>query len=832
MGHPSKKPSKETKEDTHMRKLSFCFGSSRHAATWRPGEMLLDELLEKLNSPIRTPETSAQYHKMKKGERDGIKDKGGFVAGKLKGVRRKKTEVLSRSMITLDGDRLSPEFFEEYEKKHNCLSIVYTTHTHLPDAPRARLLMPLRRDVKPEEYNAIARYLAEEIGMERIDPCSFAVNQMMYWPTCSSDGEYICRVYEGDWLDPDAYLAAHPGWQDCTSLPIAPSEQAAMDRQRKKQEDPLTKEGIVGVFCRAYSIQAVMEKFLSDVYEPSAVEGRYDYIPGEGSSGVVVYDDKFAYSHHATDPAGGKLLNAFDLVRVHRFSDEDGKGGKDGKDEKKSFKAMMEFAAADETVQELGLAERRERASEEFKKLPDDTKLSEDMKRVKGYDDVKDDDVKDGNVKDDSWKKRLVRQKRSTQLENSLFNIKLIMQNDPYMKSIVFNQLADGLEIKGPVPWKHSGKFWRDADDAQLISYVDDNYGSFSQRNYDVAVTKVADDRSYHPIREYFASLPPWDGVKRVETLLIDYLGAQDNPYVRAVTKKSLCAAYMRVHNPGIKFDYIIVLNGAQGIGKSTLIAKLGMEWFSDSLSLSDMNDKTAAEKLQGYWILEIGEMAGMKKADIEKVKAFVSRQDDKYRASFGRRVTPHLRQCIFFGTTNSENGYLRDTTGNRRFWSVQVSGSGKYTAWELTEETVHQIWAETAVLAQAGEKLYLSPEMEDYAKDEQREAMELDEREGLVYEYLEMLLPYDWSNMDVCHRREYIREPNDPTRKVGTHKRSKVSNIEIWCECFGKPKEEMKPRDSYAIASIMAHLKGWKRVAEKKRIPIYGEQRLYSRIE
>ena len=778
-----------------MRKLAFCFGSSRQAATWRPAEMLLDELIEKLNSPIRTPETSVQYHKMKKGERDGIKDKGGFVAGKLKGVRRKKTEVLSRSMITLDGDRLSPGFFEEYEEKHHCLTVVYTTHTHLPDAPRARLLMPLQRDVTPEEYNAIARYLAAEIGMERIDPCSFEINQMMYWPTCSSDGEYICRVYDGDWLDPDAYLAAHPGWQDCTSLPIAPSEQEAVDKQRKKQEDPLSKEGLVGVFCRAYSIQAVMEKFLSDVYEPSAVEGRYDYIPGEGSSGVVVYDDKFAYSHHATDPAGGKLLNAFDLVRVHRFPDED---------EKKSFHAMMEFAAADETVRELGLSERQERAGEDFAEP----------------------------IEDDDWKKRLVRQKRSTQLENSLFNIKLIMQNDPYMKNIVFNQLADGLEIRGPVPWKHPAKFWRDADDAQLISYVDDNYGSFSQRNYDIAVTKVTDDRSYHPIREYFTSLPPWDGEKRAETLLIDYLGAQDNPYVRAVTRKALCAAYMRVHNPGIKFDYIIVLNGAQGIGKSTLIAKLGMEWFSDSLSLSDMNDKTAAEKLQGYWVLEIGEMAGMKKADLEKVKAFVSRQDDKYRASFGRRVTPHLRQCIFFGTTNSENGYLRDITGNRRFWNVKVSGMGKYAAWELTQETVDQIWAETAVIAKAGEKLYLSPEMEDYAKDEQRAAMELDDREGLVDEYLEMLLPDGWEDMDVYQRREYIREPEDPTRKVGTHKRSEVSNIEIWCECFGRPKEEMKPRDSYDIASIMAHLKGWKRTAERKRIPIYGKQRLYSRIE
>ena len=162
------------------------------------------------------------------------------------------------------------------------------------------------------------------------------------------------------------------------------------------------------------------------------------------------------------------------------------------------------------------------------------------------------------------------------------------MENDPNLRGIVFNQLADGMEIKGEVPWKHPARFWRDADDAQLISYVDSHYGTFSERNYRIAVTKVSDDRSYHPIREMFDLLPEWDGVKRAESILIDYLGAEDNIYVRAVTRKSLCAAYMRVHHPGIKFDTMIVLNGSQGIGKSTLIAKLGMEWFSDSLALSE----------------------------------------------------------------------------------------------------------------------------------------------------------------------------------------------------------------------------------------------------
>ena len=536
-----------------------------------------------------------------------------------------------------------------------------------------------------------------------------------------------------------------------------------------------------------------MRTFLPDVYEETDDDSRWRYIPSDSMPGVVIYDDKFAYSHHASDPAFGKLLNAFDLVRTHLFDDDD---------PKKSFNDMLEFAAKNEAVRELGLDERRERAGEEF---------------------AEDDD-------EDDWKKKLVRQKKSTQLENSLFNIKLIMQNDPYMKNIVFNQLADGMEIKGEVPWQHPAKFWRDADDAQLICYVDDHYGTFSARNYDIAVTKAVDDRSYHPIKDYFASLPPWDGVPRVDTLLIDYLGAEDNSYIRAVSRKTLCAAYRRVYQPGVKFDYMPVLNGAQGIGKSTFIANLGMEWFSDSLNLSDMNDKTAAEKLQGYWIIEIGELAGMKKADLDKVKAFISRVDDKYRASFGRRVTPHPRQCVFFGTTNSENGYLRDITGNRRFWNVKATGEGKYKPWQMTPEIVQQIWAETAVLAKAGEKLYLPPELEAYAQKEQRAAMEQDDREGLVLEYLDTLLPDGWDGMDIYKRRDYINEADDPTRPVGKHRRTEVSNIEIWCECFGRPKEDMKPTDRYAIAAIMEHLDEWEKTGKSKRLPIYGKQRMYRR--
>lgn len=772
--------------------MKIAYGNSRMEKRWKNNEISWDDFCKRVSTTQTTTETVEEYRKMTKPQQDAVKDVGGFVGGHLRGGRRKTGTVLCRSMLTLDMDHGTPDILDELSLLNSHELCVYSTHKHTPEAPRLRLIFPLKRDVSEEEYPALARKVAQEIGMDLFDDTTYQPHRLMYWPSTSRNGEYVYQVMDGDILDPDAYLGMYDDWRDVSTWPVSSRESEAVKKAAKQQADPLAKTGAVGAFCRTYPIREAIEKFLPDVYAPSAMEGRYDYIPADSSAGVIIIDEKFAYSFHATDPACGQLLNAFDAVRVHKFPDDD---------PKKSYNAMAEFAAADERVKLRIFEEKRQAAAEDF-----------------------------DEADPDAWKKQLQYEKKSMELKNNLHNLMLILENDENLKGIVFNQLADGMEIRGNVPWPHPAKFWRDADDAQLICYVDAAYGTFSARNYDIAVTKAVDDRSYHPIREFFETLPAWDGVERADTLLIDYLGAEDTPYVRAVTRKDLCAAYCRVYHPGIKFDSMIVLNGDQGIGKSTLIAKLGGEWYSDSLNLSDMNDKTAAEKLQGYWIMEIGELAGMRKADLDKVKAFISRQDDKYRASFGRRVTPHPRQCVFFGTTNSQNGYLRDITGNRRYWNVKVPGNGKYKPWDMDEDTVKQIWAEVMVYAKAGEKLYLSPELEDYAKEEQRAAMERDDREGLVQEYLDMLLPDNWDSMDVYKRRDYVRDADDPMRLDGSVRRMEVSNMEIWCECFGKPKEDMKPSDSYSIAAIMERMDGWSRTGKARVLPIYGKQRIYRR--
>ena len=343
-----------------MREFKIACARSRKAKTWKNQKATWPALCEKLKKTVYTSETAEEYRAMGKDDRDAAKDRGGFVGGSLKNGRRRVADVECRSLVTHDVDSPGPDFYARFTGEFHNAAVIYTTHSHTPDSPRYRVVIPLAEDIPPERYAAVSRYLAAEFGIDQYDPVSFVTNQLMHWPSTSKGAEYICQVIDGPFLDADAFLEGHPGWQDYVNLPMSERERKQKSPGGKSQEDPLKKEGVVGAFCRAYSIRDAIEKFLSHVYAPCDVEGRYDYIPGEGSSGVVAYDDKFAYSHHATDPAGGRLSNAFDLVRWHKFGDED---------EKTSFIKMCEFAEADERVKEELEKERLEEARKDFEQI-------------------------------------------------------------------------------------------------------------------------------------------------------------------------------------------------------------------------------------------------------------------------------------------------------------------------------------------------------------------------------------------------------------------------------------------------------------------------------
>ena len=775
-----------------MRKLNIAYGNSCFAKTWSNKQITFDELRERLKTTIRTSETVAEYPKLSKEERNKIKDKGGFVGGLLKDNRRKAANVVSRSMLSLDVDSAKVGFIEDFCEKFDKAFCLYSTHRHTKDAPRVRIVIPLTRDVTSDEYTAITRYLASEWDIDQFDECSYMAHQLMYWPTTSSDGEYVYKEKVAEWFNPDEFLNKHPNWQDYSLLPTSSRESKVRNKTVEKQKDPLEKSGIVGAFCRAYTIHEVIDTFLSDIYEPSVVEGRYSYIPATSSAGVIVYDDKFLYSHHATDPACCKLLNAFDLVRIHKFGD----------DEKESVKQMLEFAASDDNVKLLLTEERIENAQKEFT--------------------------------GQNWKEQLTYTPKTCQLENTVKNLILILENDEDFKNIVYNEMSNRIQVIGKVPWNRpdNNSYWRDADMAQLKAIIDIKYAAFSNRNYDIAFTKVIDDRHVHPVREYLDSLPEWDKVKRVEKIYVEHMGAEDNEYTHTLTRKSFAGAVARIYEPGVKFDSALVLDGDQGIGKSSLIKDLVLpDYFTDALSMSDIKDKTAAEKIQGFWAVEISELSGMSKAEIEKVRAFMSCQDDMYRPSYGRTVESHPRQCFFVATVNGENGYLRDITGNRRWWIIKCNKKEQKKTWNFTKEFLDQFWAEAKYYYLNGEELFLRDDVLEESEKIQKSVLQHDDRVGLVEEYLDMLLPDNWDDMTIYERRAFINK-DELSAQEGTRKRTYVTNAEIWCECFGSDLSSIKQFDSFTIASIMLQIPGWRRTQTQKRIKHYGKQRIYERIE
>ncbi len=769
-----------------MRNLPIAYGDSCFAVKWSNKVISLDDLAERLKTPIRTSETVSEYARMKKADRDRAKDRGGFVGGQLKGGRRKREAVASRSMLTLDLDQPEVSFLPSFLKYCEYTALVYSTHSHTPEAPRLRVIVPLLRDVNPDEYQAISRYFADGWGMDQFDECSYKPQQLMYWPTVPANGEYIFERIDGKWLDPDEFLARRPNWRDCALLPTSGRESAVRNAEGRKQEDPLKKGGIVGAFCRAYTITAVMAAFLDGIYAPTANANRYDFIGSDSMPGVQVYEDRWAYSHHASDPACGMLLNAFDLVRVHKFGDDE---------PRKSFDEMSAFALEDPAVKQIVLSER--------------TPASEDFKGA-----------------DMEWANAL-ELKKNGELKDTLANLMLIMRNDPNLTPLRYNQQRSCVDApENALPWKQLKPGWSDTDEDSLRVYLQSAYGVYAPEKTRTALSAAAAERAYHPIREYLNALPEWDREPRLNTVFHDYLGTPLNAYTMAVCRKTFTAAVTRIFRPGAKFDSCAVLVGRQGLGKSTLFRKLAGDWFSDSLTLSDMRDKTAAEKLQGYWILELGEMAGMRKAEIETVKAFMSREDDKYRAAFGRNVENHPRQCVIVGSTNNEDGFLRDITGNRRFWPLKTSDMRTRAPWDLNEETIRQIWAEALAAFRSGEPLYLSGEEAVMAVEEQTEALERDEREGLVYNYLNTLLPDDWDFMTLGERRNFLTAGGD-LGKVGTVRRTAVCNLEIWCECFGEDASRLRKQDSYEIGAIMKKMDGWEKTGLGV-LPLYGRQRVY----
>lgn len=790
--------------------IDLATAHSRLAKKWKNRPWQWSELLARCSETKRTSETAAEYARMTRDEQSNIKDVGGFVGGYLSEGVRKNANVLYRTVATLDIDYGTLNVWDDFTMAFNFAAMLYSTHKHSDKTPRYRLVFPLSRQVAPAEYEPLCRKIAAEIGIDLFDDTTYELPRLFYWPSTSKDAEFVFEYQDGPACDVDAVLGQYVDYRDASAWPIGSREGDVVAHEIRKAGDPLEKPGVIGAFCRAYTIEEAIAKFLADKYEPTAQQDRYTYKLGSVAGGLICYEGKFAYSHHDTDPASRQLCNAFDLCRLHLFGAMDTGSRAEDITRRPSYAAMQDFAAKDANVRLLMTREKNAAAAEDF---------GEVVEEPEGY--------------SDEWKTGLAYAGKSGKILATIANVVLILENDPALAGhLAYNLFSDTSESVGGLPWNKDAGQWTDADDAQLRLWLESHYDISGKEKISDGLTAVLNKHRYHPIRDYLNGLT-WDGVPRLDRIIIDYIGAEDNELNRAMSRKHFTAAVARVFNPGCKYDYCLIMTGAEGIGKSTLLRTMGGQWFNDSITTTE--GKEGMEQLRRAWIIELGELSSIKRSDVEQVKAYLSKQADTYRAAYGKWTKEYKRQCVFCGTTN-EALFLKGDNGNRRFWVIPVTAElRKYPDWaDALQRDRDQLWAEAVHYYKQHEPLYLTAELESQAK--QRQAEFNDDNDDPVVQmlekYLDTRLPANWDTYSIQERRNWLRNP-DPLQADGVVLRERVCAAEFVCEQMGR---EMTDKEfkylCRRVSKLLAANPDWERMTSTKHAArLYGTQRGFRRI-
>ena len=789
------------------RQITISVGTNRHSKQWRARAVSLSDFYETLATPQKSAETMQEYLALPKSEQDDLKDVGGFVGGELNGTRRKAAAVKGRDLITLDFDNMPGWSVDKLLATLDGLQTsycVYSTRKHRPEAPRLRVIVPTDRTMTADEYEPCARRVAALIGITMTDPTTFDVSRLMYWPSVCSDGQYVYKWYDCPLASVDALLASYTDWHDRAEWPQVPG---AVNYQKLavKQGDPESKPGIVGAFCRVFDIYRAMDELLPGIYAPvDNAPDRYTYLGGSTTGGAVIYDSgKFLFSHHATDPCGGRLVNAFDMVRLHMFGDRDDNAAPDTVTNKlPSYKAMCEYAMANNEVSTALLRERYDSVAADFA----------------GVGPTNDDDPA-------NWI-ALLACTSTGKILSTIDNVCIILEHDPALCGrFAHNLFANRGEVLGALPWNASPKrrMWSDTDSNGMYWYCEKRFNITGRGNIDAALDIHSQTHAFNEVQDFLRGLV-WDGTPRLDALFVDYLGAEDTPYTRAVSRKAFAAAVARAMEPGCKFDNMLILCGPQGIGKSTLLDKMSKGWFNDSIRTFE--GKEASELLQGVWLVEIAELDAFRRTDVARIKQFLSLRADRFRAAYGRNVKELPRCCVFFGTCNQME-FLQDTTGNRRFWPVNVGEHPHpLNVWDdLTDDVIAQLWAEAKAYWMMGEPLYLTGDIEQAAVKAQEEHRETSPHEGLILDFVAKRVPVDWARWDVSPRRDFWA---GATHAAGDAKpelvdRDKICAVEVYVELLNGNVRYMTRQDAREINSVLSRMEGWRR--QSVRCGPYGVQ-------
>ena len=792
---------------THDRELTISTAGSSKSLTWLPERITWADFVGRLQHLIRGTETYDQYIRMTKPEQDKRKDVGGYVGGTLKGERRRKADVTGRDLITLDLDALPSDGVALVTAKLDalgCAWAVYSTRKHSPAKPRLRVIIPLSATVSGEEYEPIARRIAQGIDLLWCDPTTFQAERMMYWPSACLDAEYVFMVRDKQLLDGKRVLTTYTDWRDVRSWPTVPGTTDEPRISGAKKPDPTEKTGPIGAFCCEYSIPDAIETFIPGAYAP--VEGdpkRYTYTGGSTTGGAIVYDDgRYLCSHHASDPVGDRGVNAFDLVRLHMFGQED-ENVMSGTPVNRmpSYQKMVQFVMALPAVQRAVWREQDIRTQQDFA-TPEEAENNSDWLGMLERDTV-------------------------GRIISSGYNAMILLEYDPLLSGKIYRDtFANVVYGRPPLPWfprqeEKSDFPWTENDTSALIIYIArrSNNGLKVDKHIEHAMRAHTAKHSVNPVREYLQA-ELWDGVPRLDTVLIDYLGAPDSqftngvPYARAVARMTFTAAVSRAMSDGaVKFDTMIVMTGNQGLGKSSFIRKMApLSLFTDGVT--DFEGKNAQEIIQGKMFVEIAEMHAMFRSEISRVKSFLSQEVDDYRAAYGRTVEKRPRKCIIWGTSNDYE-YLSDPTGNRRFLPIDtLVQMPTKSIWTDLDNEKQQIWAEAYMRYMLGEPLYLAGDVAKEATRQQELHNTPNVRDGVVRAFLEQKVPTDWLEMDLAARRLWKASRNNGLLpdgdSVALAPRERVCAQEVFIECLNGDLKNMKNSDARDINRIIRSTGRW----------------------
>lgn len=764
-------------------KFAIATAPKRDSRHWTAGTVTWDEIVEWMESPADKKEAGNYVLGTLKPDTIVVHKKGEQPCGP--NLHRRKDLVLSRSAITLDVDYPKRGFADQVELTFPHMAVLHTTYSSSPDEPRYRLIVPTDREMLPDEYITAAQSVMQSLGTDQFDPGSDQPERYMFRPSASEPSWFEYRVISGDPAEVDNLLLNFE--EDLSTK--------AMPKPNRTKRNPFEIEGVIGAFNRAYDDWDLLIETYELPYE-KVDEDRYQLTGSRSQAGMgpVQGVEGFVYSHHANDPAYGRTCSAFDLVRMHWFSNlDEGQDKQTPVNRLPSHIAMLDVATTDfrVTAELVGVD------------------FSAEM----------DDDVETQN-----WRLRLRLTPRTGAFVDCIQNWDLITENDPLFSMLYYNELSLSPEVDGDLPWRAvtpNTRILSNTDRWNWVYYIEREYGFRATRALmDSLIDTKAGDRMVNPVRDYLADLT-WDGIPRLDSCLP---GVKPTPLTRKIARLVMVAAVARMFEPGIKFDHTLVLYGSEGLGKSWWIDKMA-RGYSSSLGALDNKDTLLA--MQRSWIMISDEGHSLRKGDADVQKEFLTRREDMFRMPYDRETLVHPRHCVIWSTTNDET-FLRRQEGNRRFLIVHCEDKVNFD--NVTDQYVDQVWAEAVYRYREGMPLFLNDEDSKIVAAERERFIEEDALAGVLQEYLETPIPDDWWNRSPEGRRQWIIDYQEGFEKAGTGRIDRTCSTQIWVEALGRRIGDHRRTDLLDITNALKRLPDWSQSTGRIRLPGYGPQTIFIR--